>query len=72
MLSRKFAYGVALGLMHKDCRIAGSLVESQTPSATLIPRVVELLAQAEELKGPDADYTQIAQLLEERAGFTLG
>ena len=72
VLSRKFAYGFALGLMHKDCRIAGSLVESQTPSATLIPRVVELLAQAEELKGPDADYTQIAQLLEERAGFTLG
>ena len=46
VLSRKFAYGFALGLMHKDCRIAGSLVESQTPSATLIPRVVELLAQA--------------------------
>ena len=72
VLSRKFAYGFALGLMHKDCRIAGSLVKSQTPSATLIPRVVELLGEAEELVGPEADYTQIAQLLEDRAGFTLG
>ena len=48
------------------------LVKSQTPSATLIPRIVELLGEAEELVGPEADYTQIAQLLEDRAGFTLG
>ena len=70
--SRKFAYGFALGLMRKDCKIAGDLVASQTPSATLIPRVVDLLGEAEAELGPDADYTQIAQLLENRAGLTLG
>lgn len=72
VLSRKFAYGFTLGLMRKDCKIAGGLVASQTPSATLIPRVVDLLGEAEAAFGPDADYTQIAQLLEDRAGLTLG
>ena len=72
VLSRKFAYGFALGLMHKDCRIAGNLVARQTPDAILIPKVVALLGEAEERYGPNADYTQIAQLLEERAGVTLG
>eukprot|EP00966_Prymnesium_polylepis_P095206 2204568-Prymnesium_polylepis.1 len=72
VLSGKFAYGFALGLMRKDCSIAGSLVASQTPSATLIPRVVELVGEAEAAFGAEADYTQIAQLLESRAGLTLG
>uniref|UniRef100_A0A7S2FFJ8 3-hydroxyisobutyrate dehydrogenase-like NAD-binding domain-containing protein n=1 Tax=Haptolina brevifila TaxID=156173 RepID=A0A7S2FFJ8_9EUKA len=72
VISRKFAYGFALGLMHKDCRIAGNLVASQTPGATLIPKVVTLLGEAEERYGPNADYTQIARLLEERTGITLG
>ena len=72
VLSRKFAYGFALGLMKKDCTIAGNLVNSQTPSATLIPKVVELLGEAEAMVGAEADYTQIAQLLESRAGVTLG
>ena len=45
VLSRKFNFGFALGLMRKDCNIAGALVGSQTPSATLIPRVVELLGR---------------------------
>ena len=72
MISRKFSYGFALGLMKKDCTIAGNLIEQQTPSATLIPRVVELLKEAEEMVGPAADYTQVAQLLETRAGLTLG
>ena len=72
VISRKFSYGFALGLMKKDCTIAGNLIEQQTPSATLIPRVVELLKEAEEMVGPAADYTQVAQLLETRAGLTLG
>lgn len=71
VLSRKFSYGFALGLMRKDCAIAGNLVASQTPSATLIPRVVELLHEAEEMLGAEADYTKVALLLEERAGLTL-
>jgi len=72
VLSRKFSYGFALGLMNKDVGIAGRLVASQTPSATLIPKVVELLGEATERYGAHADYTQIAMLLEERAGITLG
>ena len=71
VLSRKFNFGFALGLMRKDCNIAGALVGSQTPSATLIPRVVELLGEAEAEFGSDADYTQVAQLLERRAGVEL-
>ena len=71
VLSRKFAYGFALGLMRKDCGIAGSLVGSQTPSATLIPEVVKLLGEAEAEFGADADYTQVAQLLEKRVGVQL-
>ena len=71
VLSRKFNFGFALGLMRKDCNIAGALVGSQTPSATLIPRVVELLGEAEAEFGSDADYTQVAQLLEKRAGVQL-
>ena len=59
-------------MMRKDCGIAGELVASQTPSATLIPRVVQLLTEAQEMLGPDADYTQVAQLLESRCGVTLG
>lgn len=72
VLSRKFNYGFALGLMNKDCGIAGDLVAAQTPSASLIPKVVALLGEATERFGADADYTQIAMLLEERAGVTLG
>ena len=71
VLSRRFAYGFALGLMRKDCGIAGSLVGSQTPSATLIPEVVKLLGEAEAEFGADADYTQVAQLLEKRVGVQL-
>ena len=72
VLSREFAYGFALGLMRKDCEIAGGLVARETPSATLIPRVVALLSEAEAEYGPDVDYTRIAQLLEARAGLALG
>ena len=72
VLSRKFNYGFALGLMNKDCGIAGDLVAAQTPSASLIPQVVALLGEATERFGADADCTKIAMLLEERAGVTLG
>jgi 3-hydroxyisobutyrate dehydrogenase len=72
VLSRKFAYGFALGLMRKDVGLAGTLVASQTPAASLIPQVVGLVGEAERKYGSDADYTEIARLLEDRAGITLG
>ena len=71
VLSRKFAYGFALRLMAKDTGIAAGICAQHTPSATLIPAVHELVRAAEAVQGGDADYTEVARMLEQRAGCEL-
>lgn len=71
VLSRSFDFGFQLALMRKDCGIAADMVESLTPSATLIPEVRRILEAAEEEYGGNVDYTSVAKLLESRAGVEL-
>ena len=71
ILSRKFAYGFALELMRKDCGIAATLVNQETPDATLIPEVYRLLQAAEAELGGKVDYTEVARFLERRGGKGL-
>ncbi|KAJ8612831.1 hypothetical protein CTAYLR_002065 [Chrysophaeum taylorii] len=72
VLSRKFDFGFQLALMRKDVGIASDLVDSLTPTATLIPEVRRLVEAAEAKYGGDVDYTQVAMLLEDRADCELG
>jgi 3-hydroxyisobutyrate dehydrogenase len=65
VLSRSFDYGFALPLMRKDVGIAAGLAAD---GATLFPEVHRLIEAAEAQLGPGADYTEIAKLLEGRAG----
>lgn len=71
VVSRNFDFGFQLALMRKDCGIAADLVESLTPTSTLIPEVYRLMLAAEQQVGGEVDYTQIAKLLEKRTGGEL-
>lgn len=71
VLSRNFDFGFQLALMRKDCGIAADMVESLTPSATLIPEVRRILEIAEAQYGGNVDYTYVAKLLESRGGVEL-
>lgn len=57
--------------MRKDCGIAAGIVEQQTPDATLIPEVFQLVRMAEAAQGGKADYTELARYLETRGGRGL-
>ena len=71
IISRKFAYGFALGLMRKDVGIAADLVAEHAPGATLIPAVRELYDAAMEELGQDVDYTAVVKRLERLEGVVL-
>ena len=71
-LTGRFGYGFKLPLMAKDMRIARDLLSEHFPEATLLPEAVALMNAAEDSEwGPDADYSAVVRLLEERAGADL-
>jgi NAD-binding of NADP-dependent 3-hydroxyisobutyrate dehydrogenase len=71
ILNGRFGFGFKLGLMAKDCRIAGSLVNEYFPAASLLPEVMRITNAAEQERGALADYTEVIRSLEIKSGINL-
>ena len=71
VLTRKFAAGFSLGLMVKDLRTALEVARATGMPAPMAETTVELWARSEELLGPQADHTAMAQYIEHLAGSTI-
>ncbi len=71
VLTRKFATGMALGLIAKDVKIAVDLAHAIDAAAPLGERVGEIWADAAERIGARADQTEIVRLWEDADGVKL-
>jgi len=71
ILSRRFASGMAIGLISKDVEIAQRLVKQVGFSPAVIDRVAELWKAATRRLGFEQDQTKIVQIWEEVAGAEL-
>jgi 3-hydroxyisobutyrate dehydrogenase-like beta-hydroxyacid dehydrogenase len=71
ILTRRFAYGFATGLMHKDVRLYLEEAEALGVPLALSKAVTAAWRGAESELGPDSDYTEIIKCLESRAGVVV-
>lgn len=71
VLTRKFATGMALGLIAKDVGIAAKFGHSIGAITPLADRVSEIWDTAEATLGGDADQTEVARLWEQGNGVQL-
>jgi 3-hydroxyisobutyrate dehydrogenase len=71
VLTRKFATGMALGLIAKDVSIAANFGKSIGAMTPLADRVCEIWGQAEATIGGNADQTEVARLWEQGNGVRL-
>jgi 3-hydroxyisobutyrate dehydrogenase len=71
VLTRKFATGMALGLIAKDVGIAADFGRSLGAMTPLAVCLRQIWRQAETEIGPDADQTEIAKLWEKAGGVPL-
>ena len=71
VLTRKFATGMALGLIAKDVNIAANFGRSIGAMTPLADCVSEIWGKAEAEVGGKADQTEVARLWEESSGVTL-
>jgi 3-hydroxyisobutyrate dehydrogenase len=71
ILPETYDSGFALRLMLKDMRIATDLVGQMQIAGRLGERAVELWTEAAEALPAEADHTEIARWLRERAGSTI-
>eukprot|EP00927_Polykrikos_kofoidii_P040355 TRINITY_DN34517_c0_g1_i1.p1 TRINITY_DN34517_c0_g1~~TRINITY_DN34517_c0_g1_i1.p1 ORF type:complete len:496 (+),score=68.64 TRINITY_DN34517_c0_g1_i1:44-1531(+) len=67
VLTRRFGYGFKLGLMHKDCSTASTVL----PRSSLLFGACQAVEMAAASRGFDADYSELAAWLECMAGVTL-
>jgi 3-hydroxyisobutyrate dehydrogenase-like beta-hydroxyacid dehydrogenase len=72
ILTRRFAYGFATGLMHKDVRLYLEEAEALDVPLSLSKAVTAAWRGAENELGPESDYTEIIKCLESRAGVVVG
>jgi 3-hydroxyisobutyrate dehydrogenase-like beta-hydroxyacid dehydrogenase len=72
ILTRRFAYGFATGLMHKDVRLYLEEAEALGVPLDLSKAVTAAWRLAETELGPESDYTEIIRCLESRAGVVVG
>ena len=72
ILTRRFAYGFATGLMHKDVRLYLEEAEALDVPLTLSKAVTAMWRATEAELGPDSDYTEVIKCLESRAGVIVG
>jgi len=68
VLSRRFGYGGKLGLWCKDGRLAEGLIKEKFPQGEVLIKAIEVLKDSEEFLGGEVDETELAKLLESRAG----
>ena len=67
VLSGKYSYGFALGLMAKDVRICAALLDAvDITDAALLRQVSPLVHAACEDNGADADYTLVSKYWQEK------
>lgn len=71
VLTRRFATGMALGLIAKDVSIAADLARSIEAAAPLAERVRDIWNDARDTVGATADQTEIVKLWESRSGVLL-
>jgi 3-hydroxyisobutyrate dehydrogenase-like beta-hydroxyacid dehydrogenase len=71
ILTRRFAYGFAIGLMHKDVRLCLDEAEAMGVSMSVGAAVRDIWKLAEKQLGAESDYTEIIRCLEERAGVEV-
>ena len=71
ILTRRFAYGFATGLMHKDVRLCLEEAEALEVPMCVGKAVRTMWQLAETELGPKSDYTEIVRCLEERAGVEV-
>jgi 3-hydroxyisobutyrate dehydrogenase-like beta-hydroxyacid dehydrogenase len=72
ILPRRFAYGFATGLMHKDVRLCLEEAEALDIPMRVGGAVRDLWRLAEAELGADSDYTEIVRCLERRTGVIVG
>ena len=71
ILTRRFAYGFATGLMHKDVRLCLDEAEAMGVSMPVGGAVRDIWRLAESELGVESDYTEIIRCLEQRAGVEV-
>jgi 3-hydroxyisobutyrate dehydrogenase len=72
VLSGRYGYGFALGLMNKDVQIFQGLAESSgLAEKSLLTQASPMLQAAMEQHGPDADYTYISKYWQQQLGQDL-
>jgi len=71
VLTRNFNYNFKLSLMQKDVAVATEMFDDYFPSAELLRITPKIMQESVEKYGEDADYTEVAKLIEERAGVIM-
>jgi 3-hydroxyisobutyrate dehydrogenase len=71
VLSGKFDYGFKLGLMAKDVRLCGALLDQEYGEARLLRETSARVHEAVRRYGPDVDYTFVSKLVEAEADHEL-
>lgn len=72
ILPRRFAYGFATGLMHKDVRLCLEEADALDVPMAVGATVRDAWRLAEKELGPESDYTEIVRCLERRTGVIVG
>ncbi len=72
ILPRRFAYGFATGLMHKDVRLCLEEADALAIPMPVGRAVNDVWRLAAGELGSDSDYTEIVRCLEKRAGVIVG
>jgi 3-hydroxyisobutyrate dehydrogenase len=71
ILPRRFGYGFATGLMHKDVKLCLEEAEELRTPMAVGAAVRDLWQLAERELGAESDYTEIVRCLERRAGVLV-
>ena len=72
MLNRRFDYGFATGLMFKDVRLCLEAAEGLGLDLEASKAVLSVWRKVQDEIGPESDFTRILEVIEAKAGVTVG
>ncbi|WP_371819055.1 NAD-binding protein [Roseococcus sp. SDR] len=72
IIPRRFDFGFATGLSHKDVRLCVDEAEAMGIPMVVGSAVRQMLAVTSAKFGPESDFTSVARVVEEWAGVTIG
>lgn len=72
ILNRRFDYGFATGLMFKDVRLCLEEAEGMGLDLETAKAIRSVWQKVNEQFGPESDFTRIVEMVEARAGVTVG